>query len=70
MDIAFEVRIFIDGEDITEFLFGAESFNVSDSLFIFRDLDLTPFLGSEGNHLLTITGNSYGVDLEARVEIV
>lgn len=64
------VRVYIDGDDITEYLFGQSYINIdNDNGDIFRDLDLSPFLGTPGNHLLQIYCDNDSGIVEARLEI-
>lgn len=62
------VRILLDNEDITYYLFGKATIDTTIDSHIFRDLDLTPYLKTPGNHVIEIFSSTEG-RVEVRAEI-
>lgn len=62
------IQVLLDDEDITYYLFGKRTLDTSSDNFIFRDIDLSPYIKTPGNHEIRIlTADSGRVDV--RVEI-
>lgn len=60
------VRIFIDGKDVTSWIFGSDTITPSDAQFSWSNIDITQFVRSKGTHIIEITAES-GV---GRVEVI
>lgn len=60
------VRLFIDGKDVTSWVFGADTITPSEAKFAWRNIDITQFVRSKGVHTIELTAES-GV---GRVEII
>jgi len=61
-----EVRIFIDGKDITTWVFGVPTINPSIEKFSWTNIDITQFVRSKGVHTIQITAEA-GV---GRIELI
>lgn len=62
------IQVFLDDEDITYYLFGKRTLDTSVDNFIFRDIDLSPYIKTAGIHQITITTVDSG-RVDVRVEI-
>lgn len=49
------VRIFIDGKDVTSWIFGTETVTPTDAKHSWTNIDITRFVKSRGNHIIEIT---------------
>ena len=64
-----DVKIFIDGKDVTKWIFGAATVTLSSVNNTWRNIDISSFVRGAGLHKIEITaGNGVG-RVEARVEI-
>ena len=63
------IRIYVDDEDVTYWIFGAETLELYDVEFRFTDIDLSPFCAEPGEHKLTVTCDEGVGRVEARLEI-
>lgn len=63
------VKIYLDGKDITRYIFNSEIIVLSDADHVFRNIDLTSFIKGPGLHTLEVTADSGTGRVEARVEI-
>lgn len=63
------VRILIDDEDITFWLFGNDTVTLNELEYRFEGIDLSPYCTEPGQHTLTITCDAGVGRVEARVEI-
>ena len=64
-----EVRIFIDGRDVTSWIFGESTINPNDAKFSWQNIDITSFVRSRGTHTIEITAESGQGRVEAIVVI-
>lgn len=64
-----DVKVYIDGDDITFRIFGVDTIELSDVNNLFHDIDITPYIRSPGRHKLTITSVSGVGRVEARVSL-
>lgn len=53
-----EVRIFIDGKDITNWVFGRDTINPSREKFSWTNIDITQFVRAKGVHIIQITAEA------------
>lgn len=60
------VRIKIDGEDVTEWIFGSETITPTTAKHSWTNIDITQFVKNRGSHIIEVTCES-GV---GRVEII
>lgn len=60
------VRMFIDGKDVTSWVFGSDTITPSEAKFSWTNIDITQFVRTKGTHIIEITAEA-GV---GRVEIV
>jgi hypothetical protein len=64
------LKLYIDGKDATYYVFGSNTFDPSDELHIFRDIDITPYLRkTPGIHTIEVTAGNGNGRIEARVEV-
>lgn len=63
------VKVFIDDEDITKAVFGADTIELSDAQNAWRNVDITPYLKYAGLHKLRITTEAGVGRVDARVAI-
>lgn len=68
-DYPTDLRIFIDDEDVTYWIFGSETFEINDIEYRFTGIDLSPFCSDAGEHKLEITCETGVGRVEARLEI-
>jgi hypothetical protein len=64
-----DIRIFIDDEDVTYWLFGTETISPTDADNIYRDIDVSGFVRGAGYHTLRIESGAGVGRVEARLEI-
>jgi hypothetical protein len=62
------LKVFLDGEDITYYVFGADTITPNLELDKWKDIDLTAFITQPGRHVLAITADTPG-KVDARIEI-
>jgi hypothetical protein len=62
------VKMLIDGVDVTYWVFGVEALTLSDINRKFRDVDISPYVHGDGEHTLEITCTSNVGRVEARIE--
>lgn len=60
------VRIFIDGKDVTEWIFGDDTITPTTGKHSWTNIDITQFVKNKGNHIIEVTCEA-GV---GRVEII
>lgn len=60
------VKIFIDGKDVTRWVFGATSVNPTIERYSWTNIDITQFVRGKGVHTIQITAEA-GV---GRVEVI
>ena len=63
------LRILIDEEDVTYWIFGSDTFELNDIEYRFTGIDLSPFCAEPGDHSLEITCDDGVGRVEARIEI-
>lgn len=63
------VRVLIDDEDVTFWLFGSDTIELSELEYRFEGIDLSPFASEAGQHTLKITCDAGVGRVEARLEI-
>lgn len=75
------IKVFIDGQDCTYFIFGSNTFDPSSTSNTFRDINITSFLRKLNNdrtfrsgqptgvHTIEITAEDGNGRVEARVEV-
>jgi len=63
------VRVFIDDVDVTFWIFGTETLELSDINKTFRDIDISPHVKGEGEHKLEITCEGNVGRVEARIRL-
>jgi hypothetical protein len=63
------IRILIDDEDITSWIFGTDTLEINDIENRFTDIDLSPYCSDPGEHTLTVSCDSGVGRVEARIEI-
>jgi hypothetical protein len=63
------LKLFIDDEDITYWVFGDDTFEINDIDYRFTGIDLSPYCSEPGEHRLEITCESGVGRVEARLEI-
>lgn len=63
------VRVYIDGKDVTNWMFGQDSINPSDAQHSWFGIDITQFVREKGRHVLEITAEAGAGRVEAVVEI-
>jgi len=64
-----DVKVFIDGKDVTKYIFGTDTIVLSDVNNTWRDIDIGPHLRGPGLHTIEITAATGVGRVEARVEI-
>jgi hypothetical protein len=63
-------KLFIDGEDVTYYIFGVTEFSPDATTAIWRDIDITDYLASHtGIHKIEIVPTSGSGRAEIRLEI-
>lgn len=64
------VRVFIDGQDISQFVFGEASGVIDLANNRFEDIDLSIWVKTPGQHSLVVTCEIGWLDVDARFETV
>lgn len=64
------VRVYIDGQDISQFIFGAPSGLIDSTSNLFEDIDISTWVRSPGGHTLTITTDEGEADVDTRFETI
>jgi hypothetical protein len=62
------VKVYMDGEDITQFAFGVESLTPDNFTAAFNDVDLSVYAKGAGRHTLSMTAETVG-GVNARIEV-
>lgn len=63
------VRIFIDGQDISQFVFGQPSGVIDLDNYHWDDIDIGLWVKSPGKHVVVVTTDIGGADVDTRFEI-
>lgn len=63
------IRVFIDDEDITKQIFGAETITLTDLQNSWRNIDITPYVKYVGLHKLRITAEGGAGRVDAKIVI-
>lgn len=64
-----DIRVFIDGKDVTKYIFGSDTITLTNVNRAWKNIDITSHIRNIGEHKIEITaGNGVG-RVEARVEI-
>lgn len=63
------VKVFLDGEDITKSVFGADTITLNDAENTWRNLDITPYLKYVGLHKLRITATGGVGRVDAKISV-
>lgn len=63
------IKVFLDDEDITKAVFGAETIELSDLENTWRNVDITPYVKYVGLHKLRITAEAGIGRVDAKVTI-
>lgn len=64
-----DVKVFIDDEDITKEIFGADFITLDDLHRVWSNIDITSYLHYVGNHTLKVTCGAGVGRVEARISI-
>jgi len=64
-----DVRIFIDGIDRTEWIFGEDTITPTIAKHSWTNIDITQFVKSRGNHIIEVTCDAGVGRIEIIVEI-
>lgn len=64
-----DIQVFLDGEDITYFIFEEDTFNPDSTNYIIRNIDLTAFVQSAGVHTLRIVAGDGNGRVDARFSV-
>lgn len=63
------VRVFIDGKDVTEWIFGTDTVTPTAALHNWSNIDITQFVKAKGTHTIEITAEAGVGRVEVIVEI-
>lgn len=63
------VKVFIDDEDVTLYLFGVDALVLDDLNNAFYDIDINAYLKFPGRHKIKVTADTGAGRVEARVSI-
>ncbi len=63
------LKVYLDDIDITYYIFGADTFDASDTKHIARDIDLTSFISVAGVHHIVVSAEAGSGRVDCRVEI-
>jgi len=64
-----DVKVFLDGKDITKYIFGTDTIVLSNVNNTWRNIDITPHIKGPGLHKIEITAATGVGRVEARVEV-
>lgn len=64
-----DCRVFIDGIDCTQWLFGKETITPTEVQHRWRDIDITSYVKGVGLHTIKITAEAGVGRVDARVEL-
>lgn len=64
-----DVKIFIDGNDVTKLIFGTDVVTLTNVENTWRKIDISTYLRGEGMHVLEVTAGGGTGRVEARLEI-
>ena len=62
------LKLFLDGEDITYWVFGTDTITPDLETNKWKDIDLTAYIYTPGRHILTVTADTPG-KVDARIEV-
>ncbi len=62
------IRVFVDGEDISQYVFGKASVDATLTMHQWNEIDLSVYCRTPGRHVLSVTSESPG-RVESRVEV-
>lgn len=63
------IRVLVDSEDVTYWIFGADTIELTDLMYRFSNIDLSPYCSEPGTHRLQITCETGVGRVEARIQI-
>lgn len=63
------VRVFIDGKDVTEWIFGEDTITPTAAKHNWSNIDITQFVKARGTHTIEITAEAGVGRVEVIVEI-
>jgi len=63
------VRVYIDGRDVTEWIFGEDFITPTAAKHVWSNIDITQFVKSKGTHIIEITCEAGVGRVEVIVEI-
>ncbi len=64
-----DVRVYIDGRDVTKYIFGSETIELSDVNNTWKNIDISSFLRGHGSHKVEVTAGAGVGRVEVRLEI-
>lgn len=64
-----DVKVFIDGVDVTKWIFGTDTVTLTNVDNTWRDIDVSSFIKGPGIHKIEVTCGGGVGRVEARVEI-
>lgn len=64
-----DIKVYIDGNDVTEWIFGTETLTLSDVNNSFNNIDISSLVQDVGRHTIEVTCAQGVGRVEARVEI-
>lgn len=64
-----DVKVYIDGKDVTKWIFGSETVTISNVNRVWKNIDITSFIKGFGSHKIEVTCGAGVGRVEARVEI-
>jgi len=64
-----DVKVFIDGVDVTKWIFGVDTVTLTNVDNTWRDIDISSFIKGVGIHQIQVTAGGGVGRVEARVEI-
>jgi hypothetical protein len=64
------VRVYIDGQDISQWIFGSPSGVIDEDNWHFDDIDIGIWVKSAGRHSLVVTCDEGSADVDSRFEII
>lgn len=64
-----DVKVYIDGNDVTEWIFGTDTVTLTDVNNSFQNIDISSLVQDAGRHTIEVTCDAGVGRVEARVEI-
>lgn len=64
-----DIKVFIDGVDVTKWIFGVDTIELTNLNNTWRGIDISPFIKGPGMHQIQVTAGGGVGRVEARVEI-